>query len=44
VLVAALTLALGGGWLALPLLGCVAVMSMMIWMMFTGTGPGRRHG
>jgi len=43
VMVAALTLALGGGWLALPLLGCAVVTTMMIWRGLR-SGPPEAHG
>lgn len=40
VMVAALTLGLGGGWVVLPLVGCAVMMSMMIWMLLRGVGHG----
>ena len=35
----ALIAGLSGGWIVLPLLGCAAMMGVMVWMM-----GGRGHG
>jgi hypothetical protein len=38
VAVVALAVGLSGSWIILPLIGCVAMMGMMMWMMMRGMG------
>ena len=38
--VATIAVGLGGSWVILPLVGCVAMMGMMMWMMMGGKGHG----